>query len=160
MAILRIFPVFDKVKPKSVPVSGASDISHPHALQLEGAFPMGVSPVAQEEAGESREPDKPQVRCHLGPSHSTFDGQGPALWQSLLGLLLSSHLAPSLGSLSCSSGSLDMEPGQEHKASEQIGAAPHQPTNLGRGHSWEECQGNGALKPDGVECRGQPLSKL
>lgn len=53
-----------------------------------------------------------------------------------------------------------MEPGQEHKASEQIGAAPHQPANLGRGHLREEYQGNGALKPDGVERRGQSLSKL
>ena len=110
-------------------------------------------PVAQEEAGESK----------VSPGASS-----PHLWgeprpfsaASLLGLL-SPHrwdrpVLPSPGS-SCS---VDTEPGQEHHASEQIGAAPHQPTNPGGTRLWGECQGNGAVKPDGVECRGQSLSKL
>lgn len=44
--------------------------------------------------------------------------------------------------------------------SEQIGTAPRPPTNPGGTRLWGERQGNGAVKPNGVECRGQSLSKL
>lgn len=71
-----------------------------------------------------------------------------------------------LGTLLCtphsSSCSLDMEPGQGRQASEQIAAAPRQPASPRGwwGGSWEERQGEGNLKPDGVECRGRSLSQL
>lgn len=50
-----------------------ADTSQPRALQAVGAFPVGVSPIAQGEASESSEPTTARVRCHPDPACSTFD---------------------------------------------------------------------------------------
>lgn len=86
--------MFPEVEPQS---SLCQTMLRPHTPRLAagGCFSQGVSPVAQEEASESRGPAEARVRCHLEPARSTFDGQGHALWQSLLDLALSSRLAPS-----------------------------------------------------------------
>lgn len=117
-------------------------------------FSCGCVTRCQEGAGESREPTKAQVSVTWSqlapPSMAKAVFPGRACWAC-------SRLM--LGSLA-SSCSLDTEPGQEHQASGQIGAAPQQPTHPGGTRLWDKHQGNGALKPVEGECRGLALQAL
>lgn len=119
-------------------------------------IPMPHTPVFTVTREESREAAKP-----LEPAGSPCDGQGHAVGQSP-----PDPPVPSPGTIPelptrGSSCSWDMEPGQQHQASEQIGGAPLQPTNPRGGHWWEERQGSSSGASWGaVQRKGSPSSEM
>lgn len=160
MAVLRIFPVFHNVKSKSVLCQMLLMLHTGILCCWKVLFPWAFHQLLrkrQMSRGNLPKPESGVTWGHRAPplmAKAVLSGRD--CWACSSPHICHRPWAPTLVPQVLWSWSPDRSTRQRNRLEQPLTSQQIR----GGGLLWEKCQGNGALKPDGVECRRQSLSTL